>query len=259
MNKRDYLIINAVANGCAIIFEGEQDKQDNKKSDSESSVADGLDFDPDSVQTDEDPDSSSNQDGGEETPDQEQSDTDQPAEDTPEETPAQDEPAPVADELKHADPEDVNSENTKLPERMDGLQIATWYVDNGYFLNLMKYLHSRHLIAAPVGSKVNPKSYQEPIEGSLTNLYVKQKINATGAELAKAVLILVHSIPALFDMIAKGEPLHIPSNKPQTQEQPKEQPQEQPQQEPAQEAEPPAETEQPAEEQTEERQTDDAE
>lgn len=259
MNKRDYLIINAVANGCAIIFEGEQDKQDNKKSDSESSTTDGLDFDPDSVQTDEDPDSSTNQDGGEETPGQEQSATDQPAEDTPEETPAQGEPAPVADELKHADPEDVNSENTKLPDRMDGLQIATWYVDNGYFLNLMKYLHARHLIAAPVGSKVNPKSYQEPIEGSLTNLYVKQKINATGAELAKAVLILVHSIPALFDMIAKGEPLHIPSNKPQAPEQPKEQSQEQPQQEPAPEAEPPAETEQPAEEQTEERQTDDAE
>lgn len=259
MNKRDYLIINAVANGCAIIFEGEQDKQ---KPDSDSSIVDGLDFDPNSVQTDDEPDSSTDQDSGEEnadTPDQEPPDTDQPTEDAPEETLAQDEPAPVADELKHADPEDVNSENTKLPERMDGLQIATWYVDNGYFLNLMKYLHSRHLIAAPVGSKVDPKSYREPIEGSLTNLYVKQKINATGAELAKAVLILVHSIPALFSMIAKGEPLHIPSNKPQAQEQPKEQPQEQPQQAPAPEAEPPAETEQPAEEQTEERQTDDAE
>lgn len=255
MNKRDYLILKAVANGCAIIFEGEQD---DKKPDSDSSVADGLDFDPNSVQTDDEPESSTNQEGGDETTDttdQDQLDTDQPTEDTPEETPAQDEPAPVADELKHADPDDVNSENTKLPERMDGLQIATWYVDNGYFLNLMKYLHSRHLISAPVGSKVDPKSYREPIEGSLTNLYVKQKINATGAELAKAVLILVHSIPALFSMIAKGEPLHIPSHKPQAQEQP----QEQPQQAPAPEAEPPAETERPAEEQTEERLTDDAE
>lgn len=225
MNKRDYILINAVANGCAIIFEGEEGEP---KEENDGGVDPSLDFDA----TETPDDSAEETEGSSETSDEPvasqepDENAEQPAEPEPEPEPEQ-----VSDEVNPGDPETVNSESVKT-ERMNGQEIAQWYVDQGYFINLMKFIQSHRLLEYQPGMNINPVRYKKYLEGSLTKLFTAGKINCDPKQLAVAELIIEHSIPAMFDMIRNGQAPHIP-----TKEQPKEEPKPE---EPPQQAEAPA-------------------
>ena len=235
MNKRDYILINAVANGCAIIFEGEEGEL---KEENDGGVDPSLDFDATDT-----PDDSTKETEGSGEPSEEADpgqepyeNAEQPSEEQPAEPEPEQEPAQVADEVNPGDPETVNSESVKT-ERMNGQEIAQWYVDQGYFINLMKFIQSHRLLESQPGMNINPVRYKKYLEGSLTKLFTAGKINCDPKQLAVAELIIEHSIPAMFDMIRNGEAPHIPTKEQPKQEPPKEEPKPE---EPTQQAEAPA-------------------
>lgn len=250
MNKRDYILINAVANGCAIIFEGEGDEKPTETNEeSTGGVEPSLDFDAsEDTETPEPPETPAEDGDQQNTESGEDSQTEkEPAEEQPEQQ--ESEPAQIADEVNPGDPEEVNTDDVRPASRMTGPEIANWYVDNGYFLKLMRFLHEeKHIMKNTPGMKVDPVRYKPYLNGSLVQLFNAGKINSDANELALAELIIEHSIPAMFNMISKGELPHIPTKEqPQQQQKPQQQPKgqqqqaEQPQQEEVPEPEAPAE------------------